>query len=455
MKRRSLLLMTAAVVLLSPLRLRAAEDVSGIAHDAYVYLYPMVQNYLSIYQWALDPTGSQYKGPPGQVNNVARVYTPEDTGVITPNSDTPYSYLIMDLRAEPVVVTLPAVEDDRYYSLQIVDLYSHNVDYLGTRRDGNGGGDFLIAGPGWAGELPKGVKRVVMMPTSIAFSQFRTELKSPDDIERVKEIQAGYTARPLSAYAGTPAPAAPPAIDWPPISAETMQPRFWELANFLLRFAPPLPWEQDLRASFARIGVAPAPVWPATPLPEAEQAEVIAAGDAALKEIAAGLMTLTSSFGLFGTPERMRGKYMARAAAAMGGLYGNDEEEALYPTYLVDANGQPFDTAHHKYVMRLAPEAFPPVDAFWSITMYDGITRFLVDNPLKRYLINSTMLESLKRDPDGGITLYLQHESPGPDLEPNWLPAPDGPMAVVMRLYLPKPEALDGRWTPPPIDVQP
>lgn len=148
----------------------------------------------------LDPSGSQYKGPMNQIHNVARVFTPKDTGVATPNSDTPYSFLIMDLRAEPLVVTLPAVEAGRYYSLQLVDLYSHNVDYLGTRIDGNEGGDFLIAGPGWKGEVPKGIRRVVRIPTEIMFSQFRTQLYNFGDIERVKEIQAGYKVRPLSEY---------------------------------------------------------------------------------------------------------------------------------------------------------------------------------------------------------------------------------------------------------------
>jgi hypothetical protein len=140
----------------------------------------MVENYLSIYQFALDPEGSQYKGPPNAVHSVARVFTPEDTGVVTPNSDTPYSFLVMDLRAEPLVVTLPEIEPDRYYSLQLVDLYSHNVDYVGTRVDGNGGGDFLIAGPGWEGETPEGVVRAIRIPTEVLYSQFRTQLYGPE-----------------------------------------------------------------------------------------------------------------------------------------------------------------------------------------------------------------------------------------------------------------------------------
>ncbi len=451
MKRRTLLGLALAGVA-APAILRAqAGDTAALAREAYVYLYPMVENYLSIYQYALDPANDQFKAPPNRVGNVARVFTPADTGVVTPNSDTPYSFLILDLRAEPIVVTMPPIEPERYYSLQIVDLYSHNVDYLGTRSDGNGGGDFLIAGPDWTGDVPAGIARVVRMPTSLAFTLFRTQLFSPEDIRRVTEIQTGYLAVPLSAYAGTEPPPAAPAIDWPEISRETAQSAFWDYGNFLLQFAPPLPWEAALRPDFARVGVAPAPAWPAAELAPEAEAAIIAAGDAALAEIGAGVARLTTSAGLFGTPEAMRDRLFERAMGAMGGLYGNTAVEALYPTYMVDAAGAPLDGGN-AYVMRFAPGALPPVDAFWSITMYDGVTRFLVDNPLDRYLINSATLPDLVTDADGGITLHLQHVSPGAEREANWLPAPPGPFAVVMRLYLPQSAALDGSWQPPALE---
>jgi hypothetical protein len=412
----------------------------------------MVENYLSIYQFALDPDGSQYKGPPNAVHNVARVFTPDDTGVVTPNSDTPYSFLVMDLRAEPLVVTLTAIEADRYYSLQLVDLYTHNVDYIGTRIDGNDGGDFLIAGPGWDGQAPPGVRRVVRIPTEIMYSQFRTQLYDAADLARVKEIQAGYAAQPLSGYAGTEAP--PPAlpIDWPPISRETAHLGFWSYANFLLQFAPPLEWEADIRSRFARIGVAPAAAWPPEDLRPDVLSAVTETGDAALAEIGVNVMKATSSAGLFGTPEQMKGKYLERAVGAMGGLYGLKEEEALYATYLTDEEGQRFDSSKNNYVMRFRRDTLPPAQAFWSITMYDGDTRFMVANPINRYLINSAMLPRLKENEAGEIVIYMQHDSPGPDLESNWLPAPDGVMGVVIRLYLPEPAALDGSWQAPPIE---
>ncbi len=451
MSRPSLLGVALAGLALPSLADAQPQDPSALAQEAYVYLYPMVENYLSLYQYAIDTQSDQYKGPMNAVNSVARVFTPEDTGVVTPNSDTPYSFLVLDLRAEPVVVSLPPIEAERYYSTQLVDLYTHNVDYLGTRVDGNGGGDFLLAGPDWQGEAPEGISRVVRFPTSIAFGLFRTQLFSAEDIDAVVAIQAGYAAQPLSDYAGTPAPDAAEAIDWPEISRETAQSAFWDYANFLLQFAPPLAWEDDLRESFAAIGVASAEAWPATPLPPETQEAVIAAGTAAMEAIHTDLLKLTGSAGLFGTPEAMRGKYLERAMGAMGGLYGNIEAEALYPAYMVDSEGRPLDGSH-AYVLRFGPDALPPVGAFWSITMYDGETRYLVDNPLDRYLINSSILPDLKRDADGGLTLYLQHESPGAELESNWLPAPAGPLNAVMRLYLPEPAALDGTWTAPPLE---
>ncbi|MFC7478007.1 DUF1254 domain-containing protein [Dankookia sp. GCM10030260] len=429
----------------------AAAEARQIAHDAYFYAYPLVKNYLSIYQFALDPGGSQYKGPVNQVNNVARVFTPADTGVITPNSDTPYSFLILDLRAEPIVVTLPEIEPGRYYSLQVVDLYTNNVDYLGTRKDGNGGGRFLIAGPGWEGAVPPGVRRVVQLSTLLAESQFRTQLLRPSDLDRVKAIQAGYRAEPLSAYLGRPAPPAAPSIAYPPISDASFDPQFWQYANFLLQFCPPIPAEAALRARFATIGIEGGGPWPPAGLAPEVLAAVEAGGTEARQEIAQSLAKVTTSVGLFGTPEAMAGRYLQRAMGAMGGIYGNSPEETVYPNYALDEAGQRLDGSRSNYTLTFPPGRLPPVDAFWSVTMYDARTQFLVDNSLRRYLINSSMLPDLKRDADGGITLHLQHASPGADREANWLPAPDGPIGVVMRLYLPKPEVLDGSWLPPAI----
>lgn len=453
MKRRTLLRITAAALALPALPAFAEDDMTALMQEAYVYLYPMVKNYLTLYQYAIEEGGPQYKAPFNRISNVARVYTPEDTAIITPNSDTPYSFVVMDLRAEPLVMTMPAVEPDRYYSMQVVDLYTHNVDYLGTRVDGNEGGDFLITGPGWRGEVPEGIRRVVELPTWLGLGLFRTQLFAPDDIEAVKAVQAGYNAQGLSAYAGTPAPAPAPAVDWPAIDDGRVVSDFWPIANFLLPFAPPLPWEGELRESFGRLGLKDGTSWPPPGFGLVrEMQDMVPAGQAAVFK---ATQDLVDSSTIFGTPEKMKGRYMDRAMAALGGIYGNSAKEALYLMYARDANGDLVDASKHDYVLRLDANALPPVDAFWSMTMYNLPQQLLVANRLDRYLINSAMIDSLKKTDAGEIVLYVQHESPGPELESNWLPAPDGPFYGIMRLYLPKADGLDGTWKRPALEVAP
>ena len=154
---------------------------------------------------------------------------------------------------------------------------------------------------------------------------------------------------------------------------------------------------------------------------------------------------------VFGTREHLKNNYLYRMAAAVLGIWGNSEKEAMYPSYYIDAEGEKLDGSNN-YTLRFAPDQLPPVNAFWSLTMYQLPESLLVENPLNRYLLNSTMIDDFVRDTDGGITLYLQHESPGKDKEPNWLPAPKGPFSATLRLYWPKQEALDGSWKAPALN---
>ncbi|MDM0037329.1 DUF1254 domain-containing protein [Variovorax sp. J22P271] len=442
--------LASSMAIAQPAKPLSPAQAREVAKQAFLYAYPLVENYSSIYQLAIDTKSDQYKGPMNQISNVPRVFGPKDTSIVTPNSDTPYSYLIMDLRAEPLVVTMPPVEKDRYYSLQLVDLYSHNTDYLGTRRDGNGGGNYLIAGPVWKGKLPAGVKRIVRSDTALMFSQFRTQLKNPDDLEAVKKIQAGYKVVPLSTFTGSKPPDPAPAVDYPPITRAQIEPEVFRYANFLLRFCPPYADEKAIRQSFAAIGVAPGAPWPPR-LPEPILQAIEQGRLDGVKALEASALKATSSKGLFGTHKELQGKYLERALGAKLGLYGNSSEEALYPVYQLDNGGQQLDSGKHDYRITFGKDQLPPVNAFWSVTMYDGKTRFLIDNPIDRYLVNTAMLPQFQRNDDGGITLYLQHTSPGTGKEANWLPAPNGPMYVVLRLYLPKPEVLSGRWSAPAI----
>ncbi|MFT4037879.1 MAG: DUF1254 domain-containing protein [Thermomicrobiales bacterium] len=437
----------------------AGDSTLDVATEAYIYGFPMVDNYRILYAYFVDKGGPQYKTEWNTLFNTASVYTPADTAVQTPNSDTPYSFIGADLRAEPLVFTVPAIEKNRYYSLQFVDLYTYNFAYVGSRTTGNDGGVYLLAGPNWDGEKPKGVDEIIRSDTDLAFVIYRTQLFNPADIDNVKKIQAQYKVELLSAFLGEPAPAAPPAIDWyPPLSPEDERKdiSFFDEFAFLLQFAPVVPEETELRASFASLGLTAGEPFDAAKQPADTQQtlqDAIADGwkqmDALQAEIASGKVTAGD---LFGTREYVNGNYLYRMAGAVLGICGNSKEEALYPMYTIDSAGKPLDGSQHNYTVRFAPGELPPVNAFWSLTMYKMPESLLYANQLDRYLINSPMEPDLIKDADGGITLSIQHDSPGADKEANWLPAPAGPFQIAMRLYWPKEAALDGTWTAPPME---
>ncbi len=441
----------------TPEQLTPAEA-RAIAKEATIYGFPLVDNYRVQYSYFVDRGGAEYKAPWNTLVNNARVYTPDDKAIQTPNSDTPYSFLGADLRAEPLVLSVPAIDKDRYYSLQFVDMYTFDFAYVGSRATGNDAGSFLLAGPDWHGETPPGVKAVIRSETEFAFVLYRTQLFGPDDIENVKKIQAGYKAQPLSQFLGKPAPPAPPAIEFnKPLSpeAERTSPEFFAILNFVLRFCPPNPAETEIMARFAKLGIGPHGTFDAKALsPEMLKAVGDGMADAWAQfktyketELDTGKRTSADAFG---TREFLNGDYLARFSGAVLGIYGNSKDEAIYPLYFVDSAKKPLGGAN-RYELRFAPGDLPPVNAFWSLTLYELPSSLLSANPLHRYLINSPMLPSLKRDDDGGVTLAIQHADPGAGEHANWLPAPAGPFFVVLRLYWPKADALDGRWMAPPL----
>ena len=428
-----------------------------IAKEAYIYGYPMVDNYRIQHAYFVDRENPEFKASWNHIRNIPRVYTPEDKAIQTPNSDTPYSMIGMDLRAEPIVLTVPPIEKERYFSVQLIDLYTFNFGYIGSRATGNDGGSFLIAGPRWEGETPNGVKKVIRSETELLLAAYRTQLFNPSDLDNVKKVQAGYKAQPLSAFLGQPAPKAAPAIDFiKPLTPEQQKAslEFFNILNFVLLFCPTNPSETELMARFARVGVGAGKTFDESKLsPEAktamEQGIADAWADLAKLEKRIDAKEVTSG-DMFGTREYLKNNYLYRMAAAVMGIYGNSKQEAMYPVYGVDSDGHKLDGANC-YTLRFAPGQLPPVNAFWSLTMYELPSSLLVANPLNRYLLNSPMLPQFKRDADGGITLYVQNESPGADKEANWLPAPKGPFVAFMRLYWPKREALDGTWKQPPM----
>lgn len=426
------------------------ETIRAIAQEAFIYGYPMVDLYNILYKYAGDPTSPEYKAPLNQLFNTRRVATPEDKAIVAPNCDTPYSYAWLDLRAEPVVISIPPFDPRRYVSLMLSDLYTYIIGYVTPRTNGHEGGDFLIAGPDWAGSTPPGIRRIYQSPTQLALAFFRTQLFGPDDLQNVWQLQDHLQVQPLSAYLGVPAPEAAPAPAWiEPLDVrkEPTSPHFFAVLNWMLQYMPELADEQALRARLATIGVAPAAAFPA---PDDTTLAALAQGmQAGQQALVAALGKVKSSGELFGSRDFLGHNYLSRAVAAMVGILGNSAEEYLGIGYASDADGQPFDGSH-AYRIKFTPATMPPVRAFWSITVYDA-AMLLYANPLDRYVINSPLVDELSKDADGGFTLYVQHESPGADKAQNWLPVPAGKFNLTFRAYQPEQAILDFSYRAPPV----
>ena len=444
-------------------------EAEATAREAYVWGFPMVMNYKTLYSYAIDIESPDYKGPFNQVSCEARLFTPDDRAVVTPNADTPYCMFWLDLRAEPQVLTVPEVEPDRYYSFQLIDWYTHNFAYVGTLTTGNNAGSFLIAGPGWKGEAPDGVKQVLRSETDLVFIVVRTQLFGPDDLERVEEIQSEYALRPLSDLLGTEAPPSPPEPDFPvwQEGAQFDQRFFGFLDVAMDLLGKPAPGREPLWERLGRLDIGPGHDFDLAALPPDIQQALKAGREAGFDDMGAFIEAHSKdpliSGKIFGTREflaesaadnfHLSSSDMLRAVAAHMGLYGNSAAEAIYPTYLADADGAPLDGSAHRYTVTFADGQLPPVASFWSLTMYDGKTQLFVDNPIDRYLLNSTMMDDFRMGDDGSLTLLIQKDPPGEGWESNWLPAPDGPFYLVMRLYGPEETALDGTWMPPQVVI--
>jgi hypothetical protein len=439
------------------------REAKAIAEEGFIYGLPIVMNYAVMYEYSVDRNSGQFKAPFNQIKNEARVYTYKDTAVITPNSDTPYSLLFMDLRAEPIVLSVPAVDKSRYYSVMLCDGNTFNYGYIGSRATGSEAGDYMVVGPNWQGATPPGIKKVFHSSTQFSAAAYRTQLFHPADMPNVEKVQAGYKVQPLSAYLKQPAPAAAAAVDFPKADAELVKKNFFEYLDFALQFAPAGPEEKEIRAKLARIGVGPGKTFDFKDLPLTHKIEIglgMKDGEEKVeKYLASGQKDVNGwKIGsLFGDRQFYSGDWLKRAAAAKGGIYGNDAIEAVYPMTKALADGEVLDGSKHKYTITFSAGQFPPVEAFWSVTMYDGKSQLLIENPINRYLINSPMLPDMKKNADGSLTLYIQKDSPGADKESNWLPAPNDEIYLVMRLYWPKttaPSILpagEGSWQPPAI----
>lgn len=436
-------------------------EAKDIAEEGFIYGLPLVMNYAVMQEFAVDRNSGQFKAPFNEIDNQHRVATPEDTAVITPNSDTPYSTVWLDLRAEPMVISVPAVAKERYYSVQLIDGNTYNFGYIGSRATGTEPGDYLVVGPDWKGAVPAGIKQVFRSTTPFTLALIRTQLFNPGDMPNVVKIQAGYKARPLSAFLKQAAPLSAPKLAFVPATTAGIKNNFFEYLDAALQFVPETPRDKEVRAKLARIGIGPGKTFAFKDLSLEHKAAILIAmkqgDDKVTKWLASGNKTINGwNIGaFFGDEAFYNGDWLMRAGAAKGGLLGNDAVEAMYPYTRIDASGEPLDGSKYKYTITFAPGQLPPVNAFWSVTIYDGKSQLLVKNPIDRYLINSPMLSAMKKDADGSLTLYIQKDSPGADKEANWLPAPDDKIYLVMRLYWPKttpPSILpagQGTWQPP------
>ncbi|MBW5254433.1 DUF1254 domain-containing protein [Streptomyces sp. P01-B04] len=429
--------------------------VRATAAEGWVYGHPMLENYRTMYAQAVNPDDNRYVGGFGTFRHYPQPSRPENTDIVTPNNDTPYSWCWLDLRAEPWVVSVP--EMDRYYVLPFHDLDTTYVGFVGARTTGQGPGHYLIAGPEWNGAVPDGAAGVLRADTQLVGCLGRTTLTglAEADIEELRAIQEQYRLRPLSAFTGADVPAPVPDPVWPVWREESGQDiEFFTVLDFLLGFFPVLPGSKDVRERLAALGVDGSGTFdPASLKPEVRAAmeEGISAGHERLEAAKAGA---TTSSGIFGTRAELGEDYLVRGIGADKGLYGLPPAEAWYGGWVVDSKGNcPPNAAGRDYTIHFTADQLPMPQFFWSATLYGLPERLLVDNPIDRYSIGDRT-PGLVHDEDGGLTLYVQHTRPnGPQQAANWLPAPDGPFSVIIRMYGPEASVLDGTWQLPPLTV--
>jgi hypothetical protein len=426
------------------------EKIAEVAKEAFIYGYPIVDAHNIIYQYVLDKNSKEFKAPFNQVGHNRNVTTPRDHAIVSSNVDTPYSYAWLDLRVEPVVLSIPPFDEERYVSVELIDLYSYIVGYISPRTSGNKGGDYLVAGPDWHGVVPPGVRSEFHSPTRYLLAMYRTQLFNPGDIGNVHALQDQFKVQGLSAYDGKSMPPPPPPfLDVRPIDIrkepESLQ--FFAVLNAMLAYMPVLKEETALRERFAEIGIVPGASFSVKD--ESTEKALIEGMHQGLLALYARAGTVKSSAELFGSREYLKDDYLSRAVGALLGIYGNAAEEYLGVGYATDSEGKPFD-GNNLYRIKFVSGGLPPVDAFWSITAYNA-SKFLIENPIDRYVINSPMLPSLKKDTDGGFTLYLQVESPGEALESNWLPVSRDAFNLAFRTYQPGKAIFDGTWQAPPV----
>lgn len=402
-------------------------EVREIAREAYVYGFPLVDNYRVLYEMALDQEEPEFNVP------ASRQVTVGATG-------EQYSVVPLDLRAEPVVLTLGAAGRGRYYAVQLVDLFTANFAGVGRRAPGGDGGSLLIAGPNWRGTVPPGIAQVLRAETELALVMYRTQLELPTDLEGLPQEMPRAQVQPLSAFAGDAAPLEARQIEFiAPIATakERTSLAFFNQLAFVLQFCPLTPGDAELRERFQAIGLVPARPFGGAFLSEATKSALRAGMAEGQREIEARLAE-------FAWVNEDASETAAERAAL--------SDDAFMIPFTFDAGGELLDGSVHRYTLAFTGGALPPATNWWSLAMYELPDQLPVKNAIDRYEVTSKMLTDMLPNDDGGLTITIQKEPPGGDKDANWLPAPDGPFLMILRLVRPEESVRFNAWEAPAVE---
>ena len=443
------------------------QEAHAIGVDAYLYFYPIITMDVTRKQSTnIEPGKAILGGPMNMFVNISE-YPPADLRIIVrPNFDTLYSVAWLDLTKEPVIVSVPDT-GGRYYLLQMLDMWTDVFASPGSRTTGTQAGNFIVVPPHWRPDLkdrlieefrlPKDTQRIDAS-TPYVWVIGRTKTDGPQDFDAVHKIQAGFKVTPLSRFGKDPEPVQvkiDPTVDMktpPKKQVDTMPAgKFFAYAAEVLKLHPPHITDQPIITIMKRIGIEPGKSFDMDKVDPAIKKALESVPEEAQKlmdwkvpslaRVVNGWSMNTDTMGVYGN------YYLKRAIIAQQGLGANVPEDAVYPMNLADDTGKPLDGVN-KYTIHFDKSALPPVDAFWSITLYDQ-DGFQVANSLNRFAVSNWM--PFNYNQDGSLDLYFQNENPGTGKEANWLPAPKGPFNLTMRLYAPKREVLVGKWNPPPM----
>jgi hypothetical protein len=441
------------------LHLTFSNKPKDIATLAYIWGFPLVTMQRQFNFVTSPNVHGPGRGPANTLVCARSLVDARFTDIVSPNSDTLYCVTQFDLKKEPVVLVVPPIAADRYYTFEFLDAYTNDFAYVGTRATGSNGGTYLIAGPNWNGQVPQGMTKI-WSPTNLAWFINRILVKGPADVTNVNRIQDKIIVKPLSVFQGNAIPPPPTAAlsnkvpigPQPSLIAPTGIKIYDEIGQAMIG-NPLNPPDPGLVAKIASVGIGPGktPSTEANATIKAALQTGITEGQKAIDAEVANAGTNINGWryaiptGDYGTD------YLFRAAVTQIGLGANIAQESLYPVAFTDSQGKPL-TGTNNYTIHFNPGQTPPVKGFWSITMYNNKSLF-VNNPINRYSIGK-YTEGLKNNTDGSLDIYIQHQSPGKDKESNWLPADKNSFNLILRMYLPAEEVLNGTWTPPPITRQ-